>query len=286
MVYVGVDIGGTNINSGLVKKGRIIKESTRKTNVKRGKEAVIQNILKCIKEVLSSDTKAIGIGCPGPIDLERGIIKNTPNLPLNNVNLRSIINKKFGIPVFLDNDANCFTLGEAVHGVAKNSNIVLGITLGTGVGGGIVINKKIFHGKGNAGELGHITINFNGPKSKCGNNGCLESYISARAIMKRTIGLNVKNPREIYELAEQKNKKALKILEETGFYLGVGLANLINAFHPEIIVIGGNISNSWKFFKKKLKETIKKRALFNDVKIIKSRLNGSTILGAASLCLG
>jgi len=147
---------------------------------------------------------------------------------------------------------------------------------------GLVINKEIYHGKCFATEIGHATINFNGPKSRCGNNGCLESYVSIRGILSRAKGLNIHNPKELFEMVAKGNKKALDVWEETGFYLGIGITNIINTLNPDIIVIGGQIANAWPYFNKKIKKTVKERALF-DCKIVKKELKDAGILGAALL---
>ncbi|MBW2980174.1 ROK family protein [Candidatus Woesearchaeota archaeon] len=283
---IGVDIGGTNIRAGLVApNGKITSKIKARTETKKGQKAVLRKIIDIIETFPIKKVDSIGLGVPGMIDAKNGIVKYSPNLPLKNVNIRKLIEKEFKKPVFVDNDANCFTLAEAKYGAAKNKKNVIGLTLGTGVGSGIVIDGKLYHGRGNAAELGHTTINFNGPKAKCGNNGCVESYVSIRGILNRVKGLYIKNPKELFELAEQKNKKALKLWQDTGSYLGVAIANFANIFDPDAIVIGGNIANAWKFFSKEMNKTIKKRALVKDIKVIRSKLGEDAgILGAASLC--
>jgi len=281
---IGVDIGGTNIRAGLILNNKIIKKTEVKTETSKGKNAVIENIVKAVNSVMTKNVAGIGIGSPGPLDHKKGIIINPKNIPFKNINLKVILEKKFRVPVFVDNDANCFTLGEALYGSGKKHNCVIGLTIGTGVGGGIVINKKIFHGRMNAGELGHTSINFNGIKSKCGNIGCLEEYVSARGIMRIAKGMKAKTPLDVYELALKGNKKAIKVFEKMGFYLGIGVVNFVNIFDPDVIIIGGGISNAWKFFSKSVKETVKERAYVNKNPIIvKSKLKHAAILGAASL---
>ncbi|MBU3941345.1 MAG: ROK family protein, partial [Nanoarchaeota archaeon] len=281
---IGVDLGGTSIRAGLVLGSKVIKKVEVKTEPKKGKNIVIKNLVKVISSVMTKNVAGIGIGSPGPLDYRKGLIIRTKNIPLEKVNLKKLLEKKFNVPVFVDNDANCFTFGEALYGSGKNHDCVIGITLGTGVGGGIIINKKIFHGRMNAGELGHTTIDFNGIKCNCGNIGCLEEYVSARGIMRLTKGLKAKTPLEVYNLALKGNKKAINAFEKIGFYLGVNLTNFVNIFDPNIIVIGGKISNAWKFFSKSMKKTVKERAYVNKNPIIvKSRLGDAAILGAASL---
>jgi len=281
---IGVDFGGTNIMAGLILNNKIIKKTEVKTEASKGKNAVIKNLIKAINSVMTKNVAGIGIGSPGPLDYRKGIIVKPKNIPLKNVNLKKVLEKKFKIPVVIDNDANCFTLGEALYGSGKNYDCVIGLTIGTGVGGGIVINKKIFHGRMNAGELGHTSINFNGIKCNCGNIGCIEEYVSARGIMRLAKGLKAKTPLEVYNLALKGNKKAIKVFEKMGFYLGIAAANFVNIFDPDIIIIGGGISNAWEFFSKSMKNTVKERCVVNkNPIIIKSRLKDAAIVGAASL---
>ncbi|MBW2977086.1 ROK family protein [Candidatus Woesearchaeota archaeon] len=281
---IGVDLGGTNIKSALISpKGKIIKKYETATEAKKGAKEVIKNIFSSIQKVKSGKIKGIGIGSPGPMDYKKGIIKSAVvNLPLRNVPLRKIIQKKFKIPTFLDNDANCFALAEAVFGQGKNYENVVGITLGTGIGGGIVINKKIFHGRSNAAEFGHMTIKYDGSKSRCGNHGCIETLAAARGI---TAVYGSSSPHLIHKLALQGNKKAIRTYEKIGYYLGIGLANIMYALDPDIIVIGGKISNAWKLFSKSMNKTVGGRYFAKPCKIVKSKLKDAGILGAGALVL-
>lgn len=261
-MIIGVDIGGTFIKSGIVSDNKVIRKISIKTG--RTKKEIIQNIIYSIEKLFDSNVKSVGIGCPGPADYEKGIIGDTPNLPLNGVNLKKIIQKRFKRKVTMTNDANCFVLGEALRLKKKN---VVGLTLGTGVGGGIVIGGKLYKGRGNAGELGHCTINFNGPGEKF-NQGGLESYVSAKAI-KRDYG---KEPIDL---------KSQKAWNEIGKLIGIGVANLINAFDPDIVVLGGGISRAFNKFKSAMYKEIKKRAI-TPAKVIEGH-EDSAVLGAAAI---
>lgn len=281
---IGVDLGGTNIKAALVSKGRILSKVSVKTRADRGEKTVIANIIKAIDSVKTKDVKAVGIGSPGPLNYKTGMIISAPNLPFRNTKLKSILERKTKLKVEIDNDANCFVLGETIYGAGKGSDNVIGLTLGTGIGGGIILNKKIFHGKLNAGELGHTTINYDGYKSKCGNMGCLETYVSARGILRRAglKGIRVNSTKELFELA-RKDAKAKQIFKETGFYLGVGITNFSLIFDPDVVVLGGQIADSWRFFAPTMKRTVKQRLLIKPPKILKAKLNEAAILGAASL---
>lgn len=230
MYKVGIDVGGTKINFVLVRDSRVVK--TQKIATPKNKEELIRIIGEWV-EKSSRPIRGIGIGVPGPLNANKDLILNPPNLRiLRNCPLAKIVAKKTGIKSRMENDANCFTLAEALLGAGKGAKIVFGITLGTGVGGGIVINKKIYQGAfGSAGEVGHMTIKFDGLKCGCGNYGCLEAYCS-------------KNVHGDY-----------------GRMLGVGLASVINLLDPEVIVVGGGISNEYECFINEVKKEIKERAI-------------------------
>jgi glucokinase len=259
---IGIDVGGTEIKAGIISDSRIIKRASVKTG--RTKKEVVGNIISVIEKIINKNTTFIGIGVPGPADYDKGIIGNTPNIALKGVNLKRIISSRFRKKVILDNDANCFVLGEAARLGKKN---VVGLTLGTGVGGGIVIGCRLYRGKGNAGELGHCTIRYDGPKSRF-NDGCLESYVSTKSII-RDYGADP---------AELKSKKAWNSI---GAKLGIGIANLINAFDPDVVVLGGGISKSFDRFKTGMNQEIKKRAI-TKTKVIRGK-EDSGIIGAANL---
>jgi len=282
---IGVDIGGTNIVAALISpEGKILERALVATHAKKGKVAVLKSIKNAIGLVMNKDVVGVGVGCPGPLDPFKGIIKTPVNIPLKNTRLRDILEREFDVPVSVDNDANCFVLGESVFGDAKKSSLVVGLTLGTGIGGGIVLNQEIVHGAGNAGELGIVSIKFDGLKGKHGNPGEIEEYISIRGIMSLAKGLKVKEPLDIYNLAKNGNKKAIKVFEKFGSYLGIAITNFICALDPDAVVIGGNISNAKKFFEKSMKKEIKKRAPFNNAKIyMTANTEKYAVLGAAYL---
>ena len=198
---------------------------------------------------------------------------------MNGVNLLKAVKKKFRVPVSIDNDGNCFVLAEALYGAVSKYHYVAGLTLGTGVGGGIVVNKKVYHGVGNGGELGHMVINFNGPKCGCGVKGHIEAYLNANGV-KRLSGIT---PIQLFGKAMEGNRKAINTFGEYGYYLGVSVANITSAFDPDVVVIGGRISNAWRFFHKSMNSTFKKLAFNKGAKIIRAELDEPGILGAACL---
>jgi len=280
---IGVDLGGTNINAALLNsEGKIIKKYETPTKASKGSKIIVNNIISAINKVKQEKISGIGIGSPGPLDYKKGIIKNAVNLPFKNLPLKKIIQDKFKTKTYLDNDANCFGLAEAVFGQGKEHENVVGITLGTGLGGSLIINKKIYRGRSNAAELGHLTINHKGPISRCKNHGCIETHVSARGI-KRLHGYS--NPIHIEKLALKGDKEAIETYKKMGYYLGISLTNIAYAFDPNIIIIGGKISNAWNLFYKTMNKTIKERYFGKPPKIAKSRLKDPGILGAAALVL-
>jgi glucokinase len=279
---IGVDLGGTSVKSALISdKGKIVKRSEIETEAEKGQDKVLANIYTAIKKVMIKKPIGIGIGSPGPMDYNKGIIIDPINLPFKRISLRPLIQKKFSKPSFLDNDANCFTLAEAMFGQGKKNNNVVGITLGTGFGGGLVINKKIYHGRNNAAELGHMTIDYDGINSLSGNDGAIEDLVAARGLTRVYDGIS--KPKKIYESALKGDKKAMHIYKRMGFHMGIALANITYAFDPDIIIVGGKISNSWKLFQKEMHAELKKRYFSHPPKVIKSKLVDAGILGAAAL---
>jgi len=269
---IGVDIGGSNIKFVLLKNQEILKK--KKVPTPKTKKEIISKIkenIKCLTYgVKQKEIKGIGIAALGPLNKKGDFILNPPNLKaLKNCPLARILKKDFKhLPIVLENDANCFTLAEALIGEGKTASrlrrgspiraaIIFGITLGSGVGGGIVVNGKIYRGAfGGAGEVGHMTIKFDGQKCSCGNWGCLEEYCSMKFFKRKKV-----LPRELEERIKKGEKTALKIFEEYGENLGIGLSNIINILDPEIIVIGGGISRASNFFLPATKKEIKKRVI-------------------------
>jgi len=287
---IGVDLGGTNTKAGLVtREGKIVARAEVPTEAHKGQKVVIKNILDSIEKIKNSKKGkiiGIGIGSPGPLDFKSGKILNPVNLPLKNTPLKNIVEKKFKIKTFLDNDANCYALGEARFGAAKGYKNVLGMTLGTGIGGGIILGGKPYRGRGNAAEIGHMTIDYKGPKSKCGNDGCIEAHAAAKGILSWTRNIDVESTLQLYTLAKKGNKEAKRVFSQIGDFLGIAIANLVYAFDPDIIVLGGKISNAWPFFSKSMNETIRKRYFSKPCEIARTALGRDAgILGAAALVL-
>lgn len=304
-MYIGVDLGGTNIKAGVINdEGKIVSSLTIPTEANLGWERVISNIKRIITNLLERNhVKAIGIGVPGPVDFERGIIREMPAIPgTKDICIAEEMRKEFGKPVFVDNDANNFILGEIVFGVAKGKRYAIGVTLGTGIGGGIIIDGKLYRGVRNyAGEIGHISVVPNGQQCNCGKFGCWEAYGSATALVRNAVSYRKRNistklseypedrieAKVIFDLAREGDEFCSLLVQNMFFYLGIGIASLVNVFNPEVVVIGGGVSMAGNF----LLEPVRRIAFENIMPPLRDGLeivltkfgNTSGMLGAASL---
>jgi len=283
---VGVDIGGTHIEGVCINPDmRIIKEKRIRMPARLNKKLVISKVLQCLDLLCGDEGKdllGIGVGVPGVI--KGGVVKKSPNLPfLDSTDFRSLISGKFKTKVAIDNEVNCMAFGESVS--RKEKNVVV-LTLGTGIGGGLVINGKVHRGRSFAGEIGHMTIKFDGSKCVCGNTGCFEEYASARSVRRLSTKLLGKGmePHEVYELAEKGNEQAKLVWKEYGKMLGVGLANLCFILDPAIIVLGGGISKACKYFEDPMLAEMKKRMFIPLPKIVVGKSNANAY-GAACMAL-
>ena len=304
---VGVDLGGTKIYTALVKlDGSIVKEVTVPTEANKGEDVVLNKILKTIDEVIDgidiNDIQSIGIGSPGPLDVENGLIVYTPNLPFKNFNIVKPIVDKYNLKTYLDNDANVATLGEYMFGAGKGSKNMVFITVSTGIGGGAIINGSLFRGStSNALEIGHATVMKGGPRCGCGNTGCSEAVASGTAIMKRAkeavlskVETSLKNyedvtTKEVFIEAKNGDKVAQDILDEALSYLGITVTNMANIFDPDKIIIGGGVSEAGPIVFDKIEAEMSRRCLrtiYNHCKVEKALLGGKAgVLGAAALAI-
>jgi len=262
-MIVGVDLGGSKINTILADpRGDIKARDLRDTCAHEGPEAVIRRIIGSIKQVMSgADIGGIGIGAAGVCDTSTGIVTFSPNLPgWHNIPLKDIIRREFGLPTYLENDATLAALGEHCFGAGVGIDNLIYVTVGTGIGGGIVIGGQLYRGvSGTAGEIGHMTIYVNGPRCNCGNIGCWETFASGKALAREAVkrikagaqttilsfadgDLGKVNGETVFLAAQQGDSLALELISVTGYYLGVGLVNLVNIFNPQLILIGGGLS--------------------------------------------
>ena len=311
-LILGIDLGGSKILTAVVNsRGEMLSSDEGITPATEGREAVIQSIVESSHRVLKqanvaiSEICAIGIGAAGISNPETGILFTSPHLPgWRDVSLRDIIQEKLGKKTFLTNDANAAALGEFYFGAARGARNFIYITLSTGIGGGIVIDGKIYSGAiGAAGEVGHMTIDDDGPICNCGNRGCWETLASGTALARearqrikegaRTSILEYAEgdvekvtAQVIHSAAEHGDSLARELIARTGYYVGVGLANLINIFNPELIVIGGGLSNIGDMLLKPAFKTAGERAYkeaFQAVRFASAELGrNSGVLGAAA----
>jgi glucokinase len=305
-----VDLGGTNLRTAILSPdGNILDRHKEATDAADGWEKVVARLIENIKRQRKSaiqqgfDVAAVGVGAPGVIQADKGIVVKSPNFPdWNNLPLKDELEKTLGIPVFLENDANAAALGEQWRGAGRGIRSMILLTLGTGVGGGIILDNKIWHGAdGMAGEIGHMTLIPDGRPCTCGNIGCLEMYSSARGIVQsfrealgKTTGgipdqLRQISSEQVYEAAGAGNEIALQVMKDMGRMLGIGIASLINIFNPERIVVGGGVKDAWPLFIGATREEIMKRAFAVPAKrteIVPSQLGDDAgMVGAAAVAL-
>lgn len=282
---IGVDLGGTNLRIAAVDEAaHLLEKVTLGTKVALGRENVLNNMCDAIQHLSSkyqgnAQLLGVGIGVPGIIDLHTGMVRESPNLPgWSDYPVRDEIEKRLKAPVILENDANVAALGEKWLGAGRHVGDMAMLTLGTGVGGGVILNGKIWHGMtGMAGEFGHITVEPDGQVCGCGNHGCVEQYASATAVVRMAreeIAAGVApalamvassdaefNAKEIYNLAIQGDESAKKIFRRVGRSLGIVLGGLINGLNLEMYVIGGGVSSAWEAFSPSIFEELRQRSM-------------------------
>jgi len=281
---VGVDLGGTNLRIAAVdEQGGLIEKVTLGTKTVLGRDHVLNEMCEAIRHLSdkykpTGDLLGVGIGVPGIIDLNTGMVRDSPNLPgWSEYPVRSEIEKRLGAPVILENDANVAAFGEKWLGAGRHVGDMAMLTLGTGVGGGLILHGKIWHGMtGMAGEFGHMTVDPEGQQCGCGNRGCLEQYASATAIvrMAREAIATGEAPglakaansdpefsaREIYNLAIQGDEQARRIFRQVGRALGISLATMINGLNLEMYVVGGGVCSAWEAFSPAIFDELRERA--------------------------
>ena len=314
---IGVDLGGTNIVVGAMTMDGSQHLSVRSipTQSSLGDEGVANRIVTLVEQVIldtiketgiaRSDFIGVGVGAPGPLDRERGIVLVAPNLGWLNFPLRDRVHDRLGLPTTLDNDANCATFGEWWQGAARGSRNAVGLTIGTGIGGGLILNGALYHGASDmAGEVGHTTIDLNGRHCKCGNYGCLEAYASGPAIATRAREVMVREEGEsvipsmvngrfeditaqiVYDAAKAGDPVASEIVRDTARYLGAGIANLLNIFNPDTVVIAGGVTAAGDTLFVPLRAEVRRRAFSPAVraaKIVPGTLPGTAgVVGAVA----
>ncbi|WP_036222954.1 ROK family protein [Mesoaciditoga lauensis] len=301
MKVLGIDLGGTNVAMAVVNEnGEILVRKTIETKVQEGFEKVVERISKAANEIISEvgGVSKIGIGSPGSIDHKNGLVRFSPNFPgWINVPLSKEIEKRTGVGVTLENDANAFVMGEKWFGKGKGYTDIIGITLGTGVGGGVITGGMLLRGhKGIGAELGHVVVDPNGYPCGCGNHGCLETIASATGISRLAREWKERYPNSIIseftakavmDAARQGDPLGVKVLEIVSQALGIALGSLIHIFNPQLIVIGGGVSRAGDVLlsavKKRTRENVM-RSFWDTYEIVLSDLvDDAGIFGAASM---
>ena len=276
MELVGIDIGATKIKTGRVVKGDIIKVATRYIDKSASTNKTVEVLIQCIDEVITSDTKRIGIGVPGVVDHLTGTVYYPQNLPAwEAIPLKFIIEQHYKLPVFINNDANCFAIGEKVFGIGKELKNFVGLTIGTGIGMGIIINHELYSGTMcGAGEIGMVNY----------RDSIIENYAGS-FFFTRNYGASSK---DLFDLAEKNDPSALEAFNEYGEHLGEVIKTILYLFAPPTIILGGSISLAYPYFVDALElslKTFEHPKQIKDLNIEVSNKRESAILGAAALCL-
>ena len=276
MKIIGMDIGGTKINAALVDGNRIIRKESVPTPYDRPAATVLNTVMEILKNLFEDDVAGIGIGVPGLVDLDKNLVLDVLNIPSwTTVPLKADMEKKFGIPVFVNNDANCFALGERYFGKGKKYQNFIGVSLGTGLGTGIIINGRLYSGRfSGAGEFGLVIY----------RDKCLEAYASGQFFKDQGLKGD-----EIAEQARKGDPTALNLIHEMGEHLGRAVIDIMFALAPEAIIFGGSVSRSFDLFGDSMRKVIEKefpyQRLYHAMDIEISTLKESAVLGAASLVL-
>ncbi|MFO7635949.1 MAG: ROK family protein [Clostridia bacterium] len=312
MHYIGVDLGGTSIKAGIVDdSARILVDGKIPTRKEEGHERVLEDMAALCRDLMDQaglqekDIHSIGVGSPGPSDDKNGILIFATNLDFHNVPIRKKLQEHFNLPVHLENDANCAALAESVSGASRECKDSVLLTLGTGVGGGIVLNRKIYSGFNGAGsELGHMVIVNQGTLCTCGRLGCFEQYASATGLVRQTIEAIQQYPESLMnDLAggdmsrvsaktafiaqRQRDATADRVVRQYIDYLSDGIVNIINILYPEMIVIGGGVSREGENLMRPLREAVLDKAFCHEVdnpRVVKALMgNEAGMVGAAML---
>ena len=296
---IGIDLGGTNLRAALINSAWEAQErislstsGIREKVLKQVGEVTLKLIYLCRarhgRQEAGKDILGVGIGSPGNIDVREGIIYDAPNIKgWDDVPLKSYVEEKTSLPTFIDNDANMMALAESRLGAGRGASNIICLTLGTGVGGALIINGKLYHGAAlTAGEIGHIPVNMNGPLCNCGGRGCLERYVGNRFIVERAKeqieggqkslitelvegDLGKVTPELISQAALEGDKLSVEVWNEVGRYIGVALSGLVNLLNPEVIIIGGGVAKADSLVFDPIRQTIKERAMRMPAKMVR-----------------
>lgn len=295
---IALDLGGTSLKGALVDENGTLGAREQQSTVGADRDGIVRTIVVMVKKLQGEggDIVGVGLGMPGPLDPFSGVVHVTPNLPFNEpFPMREVLEKETGFRVLVNNDANLAALGEWWKGAAAGAKNAVLLTLGTGIGGGLIIDEKLFIGsKGFGAELGHITIANDGPPCGCGvTYGCFEALASGTAIIRAAqeeVNQKITNAKEVEELAQQGNEAARAIWDDEGKWLGIAIANYLNIFNPDVVIVGGAIAGAWPLFERRMTAEINARAfhvMVEHAKIVPAALgNDAGIVGAARMAWG
>ncbi|MBE9519445.1 MAG: ROK family protein [Bacteroidetes bacterium] len=276
-LYIGVDIGGTSIVAARFSESELLERAEVPTGADRPAEQIMESLYVAIEKVLTDEVVGIGIGMPGFMNVDTGEILQINNIkPFNGFFIKPAVEKRFNLPTFQNNDANCFALGETYYGAGKKYNNLVGVTLGTGLGGGIILNRKIHTGlMGGAGELGCVPF-----------HGGISEDICSAALFKNKYGTT---GAELYQKAKSGDKESLAVFDELAHNIGELLRMVTYVLAPEAFVIGGSVANSWDLLEKTLREDLNSKFLApmisKEVDLVKAELDNAGLYGAAALCI-
>ncbi|MCM4160090.1 ROK family protein [Antarcticibacterium flavum] len=275
MKVIGVDIGGSNLKAGRVSKGIIEKKSLVPVRKEASSKRILEDLYDCIESVINKDSESIGIGVPGVVDPVTGVVYDVQNIPSwKKIELKDLMEERYNLPVFINNDANCFAMGEKIYGKGRNYKDFIGLSLGTGIGMGIIINEKLYSGVlCGAGEIGMVTY----------KNSIIEDYAGS-FFFTNNYGINSK---DLFFSASKGDLFAIQAFNEYGAHLGEVIKNILYLYAPEAIVIGGSISKAYNYFQKSLEFSLESFAYQKQLENFNIKISnkpGSAILGAASLC--
>ncbi len=306
-MYAGIDLGGTNIAAGLVdENGKIVIKDSVPAGAKRPSGEIIADMANLVKKLTKeygiemSELSSIGIGSPGLIDSDNGIVLQIANLNLANVNLAEEMEKLTGVKTYVGNDANCAAYAEHLYGASSGANFSVMVTLGTGIGGGIILKNKVYTGhRFGAGEIGHLIIAAGGKRCGCGRRGCFEAYASASGLINMTkhkainhpnsllnsIPINEINGKTAFDFAKQGDHASQEVIDEYINYLAIGIGDLLRILYPDVIVIGGGISKEGDNLLVPLRKKLREEVAFDyETEIVAAKLgNDAGIVGAAML---
>ncbi|MHB8170239.1 MAG: ROK family protein [Thermincolia bacterium] len=302
---IGMDLGGTNIKAALLdQQGNILAKKEIPTQADQGSEAVIDRMVGLAKGLhpQGGSVLGVGIGIPGVLDYSNGKVIFAPNIHWRDVAVKALMEEKLGLPVYLDNDANAAALGEKWCGAARGGQNVVVVTIGTGIGGGVIVNGRIYRGSGgSAGEIGHTVVMENGPQCNCGKKGCLETLTAAPAIVRMAgeavgagkspllAGLTTIEAKDVFAAASKGDLGALEVVEKAAYYLGMSIANVVNLLNPELVVVGGGVARAGEMLFKPLRKRVREWALevpAETAQVIPAQLgNDAGSVGAGAIVL-